>query len=295
MSIEYLNKNVIGQTRIKPELSAYMEAMKSGTPINLMIRGQSGYGKNHLAEAIAVYISRLTKDRAIWLGEECLQMPLSNRRTHILDEIHEIGSPEFLYPFLDSGRFNFILLTNEFGVLKEPLMNRCIIVDLEPYSDEELAILVSRVVREHNVEVDLDQCLEIATYARGNPRVAKVLAKRLSLFFRAEGRPQNAGQLCQVLEDKFQISAGGFTNFDKQYLSFLEKNGKAGLDTISRVLMIPKGTLEREVEPFLIRKGLIRITSRGRELVRSEIPTQPCGAAKIETLKLGELSNGNRV
>lgn len=291
MSIQYLNKWVVGQTGIKPELSAYMEAMKMGEPINLMIRGQSGYGKNHLAEKIAVYVSKLQKDRAIWLGEECLLMPQSDRRTHILDEIHEIKNPEFLYPLLDSGNFNFIILTNEFGNLKEPLMNRCIVVDLEPYSDEELAILVGRVLRDYGVEVDMLQTYEIATYARGNPRVAKVLAKRLALFFKLEGRPANVDELRQVLEDSFQISHGGFTSFDKQYLNFLAENGRSGLATISRVLMIPKGTLEQEVEPFLIRKGLIRITSRGRELANPKSSSYPVEQPKLETVTLGGLSN----
>ena len=266
MSINYLNKYIVGQTRLKPELSAYMEAMKGGEPMNLMIRGQSGYGKTYLAHIIAKYVGRLST-RVLYLGEECIELFQPAADIHILDEIHEVSHPEPLYPYMESGRYIFILLTNEFGQLKEPLMNRCIIIDLEPYTDEELAVLVSRVFREHDVEVDLIQCLEVATYARGNPRVAKVLAKRLSLFFRMEGKPLDVEELRQVLEDSFQISQGGFTNFDKQYLSFLAKTGKAGLNTISRVLMIPKGTLEREVEPFLLRKGLIRITSRGRELV----------------------------
>ena len=290
MSINYLNKHIVGQRRIKPELSAYMEAMKAGESMNLMIRGQSGYGKTYLAQIMAKYIGRLST-MVVYLGEQCLDLPFpTEARIHILDEIHEVRNPEPLYHYMESGNYIFFVLTNEFGMLKEPLMNRCIIVDLDPYSDEDLAILVGRVLRSHDVEPDMLQTLEIATYARGNPRVAKVLAKRLSLYFRQEGTPRDVEELRQVLEDTFQISQGGFTNFDKQYLDFLAKNGKAGLDTISRVLMIPKGTLEREVEPFLIRKGLIRITSRGRELAPTTLPSQPCGTPNIETIKLGELT-----
>jgi Holliday junction resolvasome RuvABC ATP-dependent DNA helicase subunit len=269
-----------------------MEAMKGGEPMNIMIRGQSGYGKTHLAHTIVKYVGRFST-RVSYLGEECIDLFESAANIHILDEIHEVSNPEPLYQYMDSGMYIFFILTNEFDKLKEPLMNRCIIVDLQPYSDEELAILVSRVFQEYEVEVDLLQCLEIATYARGNPRVAKVLAKRLSLFFRMKGRPADVEELRQVLEDSFQISEGGFTNFDKQYLSFLTNTGKAGLDTISRVLMIPKGTLEREVEPFLIRKGLIRITSRGRELVNPNYTPNPVAEPNIVRLSLGELSNAN--
>ncbi len=288
MSISYLNKHIVGQRRIKPELSAYMEAMKGGKSMNLMIRGQSGYGKTYLAHIIVKYVGRLST-RVIYLGEQCIDLFQPAANIHILDEIHEVSSPEPLYPYMESGEYIFILLTNEFGQLKEPLQNRCIIIDLEPYSDEELAILVGRVLRSHEVEPDMLQTLEIATYARGNPRVAKVLAMRLSLYFQKEGTPRDVEELRRVLEDTFQISEGGFTNFDKQYLSFLAKNGKAGLNTISRVLMIPKGTLEREVEPFLLRKGLIRITSRGRELVPTKASPYPVAQPKMEVLKLGEL------
>ena len=294
MSISYLNKHIVGQTRLKPELSAYMEAMKGGESMNLMIRGQSGYGKTYLAHIIVKYVGRLST-RVIYLGEECIDLFQPAANIHILDEIHEVRSPEPLYHYMESGMYIFILLTNEFGALKEPLMNRCIIVDLNPYSDAELAVLVGRVLRSHGVEPDMLQTNEIATYARGNPRVAKVLAKRLSLYFRQEGTPQDVEELRQVLEDTFQISEGGFTNFDKQYLTFLTDNGKAGLNTISRVLMIPKGTLEREVEPFLIKKGLIRITSRGRELVPTNDSPYPVEQPNLHTLKLGELSNGNNV
>ena len=293
MSVKYLNRWIVGQTRIKPELSAYMEAMKGGETINMMIRGQSGYGKTHLASVIAKYVSRLANIH-MYLGEECLNI-YPDVYFHILDEIHEVSSPEPLYHYMDSSIYNFILLTNEFDRLKEPLMNRCIIVDLEPYSDEELAILVSRVFQHHKVEVDLFQCLEISTYARGNPRVAKVLAKRLSLFFQMVGKPKNVGELCIVLETRFQISAGGFTRFDKQYLNFLSQNGRAGIDTISRVLMIPKGTLEREVEPFLIKKGLVKITNRGRELVLTENPPNPVAQPNLDRVTIGEISNGYNV
>ena len=293
MSVTYLNKHIVGQTRLKPELSAYMEAMKGGEPMNLMIRGQSGYGKTHLARIIAKYVGRLST-MVMYLGEECLNLFEPSAHIHILDELHEVTHPEPLYHYMESGKYIFILLTNEFGQLKEPLQNRCIIVDLDPYSDEDLAILVGRVLKSHDVEPDMLQTYEIATYARGNPRVAKVLAKRLSLYFRQEGTPQDVEELRQVLEDTFQISEGGFTNFDKQYLRFLKKNGKAGLNTISRVLMIPKGTLEKEVEPFLIRKGLIRITSRGRDIVPTKLPPNPVAQPNLP-LTLGELSNDNNI
>ena len=293
MSINYLNKHIVGQTRLKPELSAYLSAMKDGERMNLMIRGQSGYGKTYLARTMAKYLGNLS-ETCIYLGEGCLNIHEQDEYgnemvTHILDEIHEVRNPEPIYHLMESDRFNFFVLTNEFGSLKEPLMNRCIIVDLLPYSDEDLAILVGRVLKYHHVEPDMLQTLEIATYARGNPRVAKVLAKRLSLYFRKEGTPESVEELRQVLEDTFQISEGGFTNFDRQYLNFLAENGKAGLNTISRVLMIPKGTLEREVEPFLIRKGLIRITSRGRELAPTRPSPNPVAEPNIDTITLGEL------
>ena len=80
------------------------------------------------------------------------------------------------------------------------------------------------------------------------------------------GKPKTPEELEELLFSHTGVRKGGFTNYDISYLEFLEENGTASLNTLSNVLQIPRQTILNEVEPFLIRKKLIKIGSRGRTL-----------------------------
>jgi len=258
---QYLETYIVGQQKLKPELSIIMEELKSGRNLNILIRGQSGYGKTYLAKIMCNYIG--LEQCRLYLAQESVNI-VRTSRVHVLDEAHEIKVPEYLYPMMDSGEYTFIILTNEFDDLKEPFQNRCIQFTLLPYSNVELTTIVNKTLRRHGYILSNEICSVIASYSRGNPRVAKVLSKRLSMLFKRVGVEDIIDNLEESLSIYFNISRGGFTEFDKVYLEFLKNNGTVGIDTLSRMLCIPKQTLQAEVEPFLVRQRLIRLTPRGR-------------------------------
>lgn len=257
----YLSKHTVGQDQLKPELAILMEEIKLGNNFNIMFRGSSGYGKTHLANVVCNYVNIDVSH--MFLGEELFDF-IGKRRLNILDEIHEVKNPEYIYPYMDVGSYTFLICTNEFGNLKEPLVNRCIVFDLRNYSLDELTILIKQVFKYHRMEVSIYQCKIIASYSRGNPRVAKILAKRLAMLFRRIRQPDDREELVEFLKIYFDLDNGGFNHYDRQYLDFLRTNRRASLATLSSVLCIPQGTLLNEIEPFLIREGLIQITPRGR-------------------------------
>src|SRR3990167_3563361 len=180
----YLENYIIGQDGLKPELAILMETIKEGTNLNILIRGSSGYGKTYLAKVIYNYVGEnLT---CMYLGEHIYGFN-SKCRIQVIDEAHEIKEPERLYPYMDSSDYTFIIMTNEFDDLKEPLTNRCIQFTLLPYSDVELTTIVNKTLRRHGYILSNEICSVIASYSRGNPRVAKVLSKRLSMLFKRVG------------------------------------------------------------------------------------------------------------
>ena len=257
----YINRFIVGQDQLKPELAVLLEEMKIGTNLNLMFRGISGHGKTHTAKIICNFLG--IQSSHIFLGNAMFDFS-GKRRINVLDEIHEVTNPEYIYQYMDSGEYIFILCTNEFGELKEPLVNRCIIFDLREYSLNEITILVKQVFGYHRLNVNIDQCRVIASYSRSNPRVTKILTKRCAMLFKRVGKPDTKEELTEFLKVYFDLDHGGFNHYDRQYLEFLKVNKRASLATLSSVLCIPQGTLLNEIEPFLIRQHLVEITPRGR-------------------------------
>lgn len=261
-AITYLSKRIVGQDRLRPNIAMLMENIKNGSNLNIIIRGPSGYGKTHLARVIYNYVD--AKATCVYLGESAYNLQ-RGYRIHVLDEAHEIRTPEILYPDMDSQRYTFLILTNEFGELKEPLVNRCLPINLSPYTLDDLALLVYITLQRKGYLIDQQLCQVTATYCRGNPRVAKNIAKQLAMLFSKLGNtPTTVEELVELLQVYLSLNEGGFTELDQRYLEFLTYNSPAGIDTISNYLCIPKQVLLMEVEPFLIRGGLVKITSRGR-------------------------------
>lgn len=258
---QYLSRYLVGQEQLKPELAVLMEEIKSGNNLNIMFRGPSGHGKTHITRIICNYVGIDNSHQ--FDGEELFDF-VGKRRVNVLDEVHEVKNPEYIYKYMDSGKYTFLLCTNEYGNLKEPLTNRCIQFDLREYSEEELATLVKQVFSSYSLFLDFTFCILIASYSRGNPRVAKILAKRSAMLFKRIGEPQNLAELIEFLKIYFDLDNGGFNHYDRQYIDFIKLNKKASLATLSRILCIPRGTILDEIEPFLIKNNLIAITNRGR-------------------------------
>ena len=124
-----------GQTEIIEELKILSSKVLAGKNYNILIKGISGSGKTTIAKMFLSWV--VSYDNGIVIlprGDQDFSEYFKNKRFILIDEIHELSKPEWLYPYLDSGKYTFILITNESGELKEPLVNRCIPIVLKPYT-----------------------------------------------------------------------------------------------------------------------------------------------------------------
>jgi Holliday junction resolvasome RuvABC ATP-dependent DNA helicase subunit len=250
-----------GQERILRELSFIIPEIQSGRNLNILLAGPSGHGKTSIAYGIL---------NALGFNNSQISMPPdfpfdASKRFHFLDEIQELKNPEPLYPLMDRGTYTIILATNELGEVKEPLVNRCVPLILEPYTQYE----IERIIRDTFRPIEIpDEILEhIASKCFSNPRVAKNLTMRLGYIFRSVGVPSTIEGLDEMLENILSIYKEGVNQLEKTYLEYLSTvGGRASLDLMSNGLHMTKSTLLRDVEPHLLYLNKIQITSRGREL-----------------------------
>lgn len=256
----------IGQENIVRELDSILPSIKENPNENLhfLFRAASGYGKTTLAYLCLNYLG---------FDNSCIYFPEGNElsptfrekyRFHFIDEIHTLENPEFLYPLMDSGKYTFFFASNESGELKEPLLNRCIQFIFSPYTQEEITRIVEGSL---GVNLPHEFIEEISSRCRGNPRVAKVLCKRLGYVFKNYKFPKTIEELQEILTSYLEIKSGGINRLDEIYMKYLkEVGGVSSLTNIIGGTGIDRSTILREIEPFLLYKKFIRITSKGRQL-----------------------------
>lgn len=258
--LSYLNKHIIGQEKIKQEITRFIIACKKGENFNFLLVGPSGYGKTHLAR---VLYNILGVENTIEYNPENVIIDDSFKIQYI-DEVHIVKTPEYLYPFMDKNQYIFLLGTNLPGLLKEPLKNRCIVIYLDNYTDNELG----QIIKNHLKGRIPDNFANIlGSVSRGNPRIAKLVGTRYRLIVQEKGTPRDENELEQLLNDLY-INREGYTDMDNVYLNFLQKVGRASLKTISSATRLDESIILNDIEPFLINKGSIQITSRGRTYVK---------------------------
>lgn len=255
-----------GQEKIQRELDFMLPHILEGNNLNVMFRAPSGYGKTTLGLICLYYLDREFKNSAYYLpkGDELDNVFNENKRFHFIDEIHILNNPEFLYPLMDSNKYTFFLASNETGILKEPLRNRCVQFIFSNYSEEEMKTIVRDLIRYNLTD---DMILLISNRSRNTPRVAKVICIRLNYIFKSYGVPKNVDELDKVLTEILNIQEGGLTEQDLNYLDYLRRVNRASLNTIMSGTRLDRETILTEIEPLLLYQNKIKITSRGRELV----------------------------
>lgn len=261
---EFFRSGFVGQESLIKELSIIAVEMKEGTNLNLALLAPSGYGKTYLSYGIGNYVD--DEGTRLYTGEEILNFN-KDKRVIVWDEAHELTSPEKIYPFMDSGNYIFIILTNEYDRLKEPLINRCINLSFEAYSVDELAIISRNLFKRKKIKnIPYEYCQVIAERSRGVPREVKITSKRLAFIFKQQGIPANITELKFMILEILKIDEGGMTPLDRQYLEFVRRHAPVGLETIMFSLQprISRRIIRSEIEPFLIHKGLLQITNKGR-------------------------------
>ncbi len=164
--------------------------------------------------------------------------------------------------------FTFIAATTRAGLLSAPLRSRFgIVLRLEFYSSEELKVIVNRSAEIIAVQVDDAGALEIATRARGTPRIANRLLRRVRDFAQVRGQGKIDKPTAQAALEMLEVDRHGFDDIDRKLLlTIIEKyqGGPVGVNTLAAALAEEADAIEEIYEPFLIQIGFLNRTPRGR-------------------------------
>jgi holliday junction DNA helicase RuvB len=289
----------IGQEQARANLGVFIAAARSrGEALDhVLLVGPPGLGKTTLAQIVARELGvsfRSTSGPVIAKAGDlaALLTNLEERDVLFIDEIHRLNPAveEILYPAMEDFQLDLIIgegpaarsvkidlapftlvgATTRAGLLTNPLRDRFgIPVRLNFYTTAELELIVTRGARVLGVGVTPDGANEIATRARGTPRIAGRLLRRLRDF----ALVGNAASIDRKVADRalvaLEVDSCGLDAMDRRYLTTVAVNyggGPVGVETIAAALSEPRDAIEEIIEPFLIQQGFLQRTPRGRLL-----------------------------
>jgi Holliday junction DNA helicase RuvB len=288
----------VGQKRLKEKLQVYLEAAKGrGEPLDhVLLYGPPGLGKTTLSHIIAYELGvgiRVTSGPAIEKPGDLaaiLTNALDEGDVLFIDEIHRLGrvAEEHLYPAmedfkidiilgqgpaartirLDLPRFTLVGATTRPGLITGPMRSRFGIIEhLEYYSEDELAHGVKRDAALMGFGLEEEAALEIGRRARGTMRIAKRLLRRVRDYAEVAGESAVTVKRARSALDELGLDVLGLDARDRAILDAMITKfagGPVGLDTLATAVSEDRATLEEVYEPFLIEKGFVQRTSRGR-------------------------------
>jgi Holliday junction DNA helicase RuvB len=289
----------IGQQQARSNLSVFIEAARARRePLDhVLFVGPPGLGKTTLAQIVARELGvnfRATSGPVIAKAGDlaALLTNLEDRDVLFIDEIHRLNPAveEILYPAMedfqldliigegpaarsvkiDLARFTLIGATTRAGLITNPLRDRFgIPVRLNFYSESELEEIVNRGARVLGIGMTTDGANEIARRARGTPRIAGRLLRRVRDFALVAGATAIDRAAADRALVELEVDAAGLDAMDRRYLTMIAENysgGPVGIETIAAALSEPRDAIEEIIEPFLIQRGLLQRTPRGRVL-----------------------------
>jgi Holliday junction DNA helicase RuvB len=289
----------IGQEQARANLSVFIEAARARKEAldHVLFVGPPGLGKTTLAQIVARELGvnfRATSGPVIAKAGDlaALLTNLEPRDVLFIDEIHRLNPAveEILYPAMEDFQLDLIIgegpaarsvkidlspftlvgATTRAGLLTNPLRDRFgIPVRLNFYSEKELEEIVNRGARVLGIGIAPDGANEIARRARGTPRIAGRLLRRVRDFAHVDGAKTIDRKTADRALLALEVDGAGLDAMDHRYLKTIAENyggGPVGVDTLAAALSEPRDAIEDIIEPFLIQKGFLQRTPRGRLL-----------------------------
>jgi Holliday junction DNA helicase RuvB len=287
----------VGQRAARDNLRVFIDAARSrGDALDhVLFFGPPGLGKTTLAQIVARELGvgfRATSGPVIAKSGDlaALLTNLEDGDVLFIDEIHRLAPAveEILYPAMedrmldlmigegpsarsvriDLPKFTLIGATTRQGLITTPLRDRFgIPVRLTFYSEAELEQVVRRAARLLGLALTEDGAREVARRARGTPRVAGRLLRRVRDFAQAAGDAEVNAKVADAALTRMEVDQLGLDAMDRRYLLMiadLYQGGPVGVETLAAGLSEPRDTIEEVIEPYLIQLGLIARTARGR-------------------------------